>query len=150
MPGTNAVVFKKALVALLRAAPELDGIQIEYGAGDLGDVERDCMYGGRTTFRQTLLVFQAGARIPRKEDGTTAWYARSYQPGKTQAEAEQRAVDLGLILEHAIAADPRLQASSIPGLLITTLARGDLIGGSDDDAAWGLLTYQIDFQSQLT
>lgn len=149
--GTNAVAFKQALVTLLRADATLtaEDVQVEYSFP--GEIQRDSIYLGRVSFNHALMAFKAAAaRISRIESGTATLYVRTYAPGDKGEEAEARAVTLGTAVENVLAADPKLTSSSIPGLLVTKTASGDLVSGADDDAGIAILTYRIDFQSQLT
>jgi hypothetical protein len=149
MAGTNAVAFKQWLVTLLTTAFSSDDVQVSYAFP--GEIQRDAVYLGRVTFTHQLMAFKgSGPRISRVEDGTATLYIRTYKPGDKGEEAEERAAELGTALEDALAADPSGSASSIPGLLVTKTASGDLISGADDEAGIAYLTYRIDFRSQLT
>lgn len=149
MAGTNAVKVKQALVALLQAAPELEGIQVDYAFP--GEIERDCIYLGRVTFSQEFMAFKGATRMPRKEQANVSLYVRSYAPGVKSEGAEERAAELGEVVEHILAADPRLESSPVPGLKVARVTGGELLSAEEDEGTGiAILTYRISVTSQLT
>lgn len=155
MAGTNAVAVKRALVEALRAAPEIEafddpGVQVEYAYP--GEIDRHAIYLGRVTFTHSLMAFKSATapRIARDERGTVRLYIRAYVPGDRGEQAEERAVEIGTIVEQLLAGNPRQDDSGVPGLLLERVVSGELLSTADDDAGIAMLIYQVEFRSQLT
>jgi hypothetical protein len=147
MAGTNAVVAKRALVALMQAAPGLEGVQVTYGFPK--EPLREFVYCGRASSTVSPLRFRAnGARLPRDEELTVDLIVTVIAPGGTTEDAEARAVEIGTVVEEAIALDTQL--SQMPGLMIALVTGGTLDGDFDDEEAGARLIYQVHFRSELT
>jgi len=153
MAGTNAVVVKTALVALLRAAlatAGAGGTQVRVdGSYDGKQAEREYVYFGQIGGPQQPLVFRAGTRMPRLEDLVATLHVEVAKPAATTAETDARVVAIGQIVEETIAADPTF-GGTIPGLLAAWVSNFQLASFSmEDGTAASTAVYQISIQSKL-
>lgn len=142
MSGTSVVVVKRALVAALQTA--LPGVQVLYSWS--GDAERECVYLGDAEFSQELLTFAGGGRTRRREGVSAAVHVAVQMPGGTEEDTEARAVEIGTLLEHAIAGNPTQTGAA----LNFTVTGGDMASGSDDESALSVLSYEVLAESHLT
>jgi hypothetical protein len=153
MAGTNAVLAKRALVAMLSAAPEVGGAGVRVTYGFPVEPTREFVYCGKATFTHQLMRFQgAGQRVVRDEDLTVEMIVTAILPGSTTEEAEDRTVEIGKTIEEAIALDPKMATldAAPPGLLLVTIDAGELDQDFTDEEAAGRLIYQVGFRSELT
>lgn len=148
MAGTNAVAIKRALVAVLAAAPALEGVQVLY-SGAVPDLEREAIYLGKATWTQRAAAMRSGGRLPRQEELVLEVHLFIALPGSTPEEAEVRAQELGTVLEETLADDPAGVALSVAGTKLALVTAGELASEADDDAAYALLKYQLAFTSIL-
>jgi hypothetical protein len=139
MAGTNAVAAKKAIIALLRAAPKLAGVQVAY-SWPTRDAEREVISGGKFEFTQQ----REGYGSAREENLTLDLFIVVRTPGGTVEDAETRAVELGSIVEDVVRANPHLAGVKVAGV-----AGGDSNSGVDDDSAVCELAYHIACVSTL-
>lgn len=150
MAGTNVVAAKKALIAKIAAldlgGDQAGGVQVAYSWPGR-NAEREVVHGGLATFDQNPLAFRAGGRCPRQEDVTVEIHVAIALPGGTEEDVDTRAVEIGTVIEEAIAADPTL--ADAPDLKIARVDGGELESGFNDDGASALLTYRIILKSTL-
>lgn len=142
MPGTNAVAAKKALIARLQTDPSLEGIQVTY-AWPGKRAERELVCGGKWRFAQR----RGGYGSAREEDLTLDLFILVRTPGADLAEVEDRAVEIGALVE-AVAADPSWWGD-VPGLKLAGVTSGDSNPGIDDDSAVCELAYHVACTSTL-
>ncbi|MGO1049784.1 hypothetical protein [Crossiella sp. CA198] len=147
MPGTNAVVIKKALVTLLAAAPSLATVQVAYQwPGRI--TERELIHLGRVRASQEYAAFKATGRIPRHETLMVSVHIIVTLPGGSVEETDERATALGLVLEELVAGDANLTDPA--GLLYGGVDSVELDYELTDDGATSVLTYELKFESRLT
>lgn len=139
MSGTNAVAAKKAIIALLQAAPKLSGVQVAYSWPGR-NAEREVVCGGKFEFTQQ----REGYGRAREENLTIDLFVVARMPGGTVEDAETRAVELGAVVEDVIGANPHLAGVKVAGI-----ASGDSNSGVDDDAAVCELAYHVACVSTL-
>lgn len=145
MSGTRAYAARRALIDLLENSDDLEGVQVAYSwPGERA--ERECIHGGRATFQHEAISMRAGARIPRLERLTLPLHVVAQMPGGTVEDAEERATELGEVVEHILALCPPLSDDGLFGLV----SGGRLDSDIDDDGAWAVLTYTVLIQSRLT
>ena len=144
MTGTSIVVVKRALVAALQTALAAEGVQVLYSW--TGEAERECVYLGDVEFTQEPLTFAGGGRTRRSEDVVAAVHVAVQIPGGTEEDVEARAVEIGTLLEHAIAGNPTQTGAALQ----FTVTGGDMASGSDDESALSVLSYGVLAESHLT
>lgn len=149
MAGTNAVAAKQALVAKIAAleieASDGGALQVAYSWPGR-DAQREVVHGGKTTFNRQPMGYDPRSREEALE--VTLWIV-VVKPGADVAECETRAVEIGTVIEEALAADPKFAAKAVPGLLLATVEGGELDGDFDDDGAAAILQYRVGFTSHL-
>lgn len=150
MAGTNAVAVKEMLLAALKVAPALAGVQVAY-AWPGQDLQRERVYLGRVFGPQNYRGLGPTPK-PRDELLTVKVYVEVDLVGDAgadaQHEADLRARELGGALEDAIAADPSL-GSSAPGPHRAAIAVVALDGGETTDGRYAQLVYDVQFFSRL-
>lgn len=150
MAGTNVVAAKKALIAKIAAldlgGDQAGGVQVAYSWPGR-NAEREVVHGGLATFDQNPLAFRGGGRCPRQEDVTVEIHVAIAIPGGKEEDVDTRAVEIGTVIEEAVAADPTL--ADAPNLKIARVDGGELETGFNDDGASALLTYRIILKSTL-
>lgn len=146
MAGTNAVAAKQALVAKLAALPGLSGVQVAYSWPG-SRAERECVHGGKVTFDQNPAAYRGGGRQPRNEDVTVLIHVVVHKPGATVEDTDTRAVEIGTVIEDAVAADPTLSGAT--NLKIARIDGGELDHEFDDDSAASVLDYRFILRSRL-
>lgn len=107
MRGTYAVIAQDAVLAVLAAAPSLQGIQIEYAhPGD--KAKRELIWGGGDVEWTVDIAAMREGRKPADEEFTLDFAVDVFLEGKTQREADLRAIVIFTEAEAAIADDHRL------------------------------------------
>jgi hypothetical protein len=149
MAGSNAVAAKAAILAGLQAAMAagdgLSEVQVAY-LWPGRTLEREGVYGGKIHMDHEYLAFRPGVRMPRKETATIAWVVEvRHLAADEPADADERALVLGAVLENLIAADPTL-GGVVKNAAITSI---DLDNVIDDDALTSIVTYEVTVLSQL-
>lgn len=147
MAGTNAVVIKKALFDALEAA-ELGDVQVSYGYPG-PHVNRRLIHGGKVEGPQRYATMRTGGRHPRTENLTFKVHIAVALPGATEYEVELECSNLGTWLEEWLAANPGLSGLAPQGVLFGGTTYVDLDSDHDDDGAFGLLIYDVTFESRL-
>lgn len=153
MPGTNIVAAKKALIerlaALLAVVPGMEEVQVAY-TWPGRDPERECVYGGPGNGDQRPVTFQpTGGRIQRDEQVTVTIHIEVCRPDGDAVAGDQRAAELGTVLEEDLAANPTM-AGAVSRLLHIFVASVDLLEPSvDDDGVTCGIDYDIGFRSYL-
>lgn len=155
MAGTNLITCRQALIAALTAlavpAGLLDGVTVDYSyVGKRHSGTREYLFGGTSEGSVSLAAMQGGSRVKREE--TPNWPLTIYvtKPGEeTTEDADVRAVAIGAVLENYVALNVTL-GGSITGLLKATIPSWSLTSWVDDDAAYAVLTYQVEFHSYLS
>lgn len=145
MAGTSAVAVKQALLAAIQTALTGSGVQSAY-AWPGGTEERELVYLGTAEFEQTYRTFAGGARVSREEDVTVAVYIAVTKLGVTFEETEERAVEIGALLENALAANPTQSGAA----LNFRVDGGDLGGFTEDEFTTSVLSYEVSATSHLT
>lgn len=148
MAGTAAAAAKAALFELLAgqsgAGQPLADVQVTYQFP--GQLQRDHVYFGRVRFDQEFSTFRvAGGQQPRTEIATVSMYVGAKRIDSDQQAADERAVEIGGVLEELIAADPTLGGR----FQVVFVESGDLEPNLDDDGVWATLTYSVTVQSEL-
>lgn len=147
MAGTNAVVIKKALFDALEVS--LEDVQVSY-AYPGPHVDRKLIHGGKVEGTQRYPVMRGGGgRHPRTETLTFKVHIAVSLPGATEYEVELECSNLGTVLEEWLAANPGLAGLAPEGVLFGGIAYVDLDSDHDDDGAFGLLVYDVTFESRL-
>lgn len=148
MAGTNAVIFKRALIDKVKAFESLADVQVEYSWPGWAP-ERQCVHGGRVTGNQNYATFAGGrARLPRDETFVVHLYVAVRMPGANDGyDVEQRLAEIGQAIEDGIAASP--QFNTVAGMLYAEVTGVDMDSDADDDAWAGALEYQITVRSRL-
>lgn len=151
MAGTNAVAVKKAVFDRLTAASALQTsplyqVQIDYAW--IGHADRERIYGGRVPFEQEFAALgRASGRVSRNELATVTLFIEVIKPGATVEETDQRATELGTVVEELIAGDPTL--ADITNLLYGGVTSGELDYELTDDAVASVLELHLAFRSRL-
>jgi hypothetical protein len=147
MAGTNAVLVKSALLALIKTAITPVRIDDAYKGRD---VEREYVYFGHITIDQEPMVFRNGVRQVRQEDLTIPLHVEVSKPGATTLDTDTRVTAIGQLIEEALAADPTQAALAVPGLMGVWVTGVTLTSfyASDGEAA-SELVYTITAQSKL-
>lgn len=146
MAGTNAVVVKTALVALLKSALPKARVDDAYNGRQ---VEREYVYFGQITGTQEPLVFRAASRMPRLEELVATLHVEVSRPAATTADTDVQVTAIGQVIEEAIAADPTF-GGTIPGLIAMRVSGFTLTSFyMEDGVAASEGVYQISIQSQL-
>lgn len=112
---TTVFATKRALRDLLRAAPDLDGVQVAYA--DPGERRRReaVWLGPDVEDVEDEAVALRGPTNRRNEDYRLHVFVEVISPGSVE-QAEQRAEALANAILSAVDADPKL-GRSVPGLL---------------------------------
>lgn len=147
MAGTNAVAFKRALIARLENSPLLEGTKVSYfWPGD--DDNRELVHLGTVEGVQDFALFRGGgARLPRNEELVVKLHVVVTKPGTDPDEVEARATEIGAVVENVLASDPELD--DIEGILYSGITGIFLDSSFDDDGSIALLTYDIRVKSRL-
>lgn len=147
MAGTNVQAAKAALMARIKALPELDGIQVDYSTGQR-DPERERIFGGKAHAAHTPSAMRGSGRVKREENASINVHIRVAAVGGDEETAEARAVELGTPIEDSLAGDPSLDTPA--GVLKALVSDVELGSYVDDDGAFAALDYQISVDSYLT
>lgn len=146
MAGTNAVVFKTALLAVLKAALPTVRVDDAYN-GKLA--EREYVYIGHFVGPMQPLTFRNGGRLPRREDLTVQIHVEVINPAGTTFDTDTRATAIGQAIEEAIAADPQF-GGTVPGLLAAYVNNVKITPFyTDDESAVTELVYDVTVSSKL-
>jgi hypothetical protein len=139
------VTVTTALVQLLRARPNLAGVQVEYGWPGDAQVQDEVIYTGRARGTDEIANLRAGTK-KRDETYDLDVLVEVAKPGGTQAEADQRCIDLFAELEDLLAENPRL------GLAIhwARLASWEHIPAPTDDGRYAGRRGVVRFFARLT
>jgi hypothetical protein len=150
MAGTNSIDAKAAILAILKAAPALAGVQVEY-VWPGRTIEREVIYGGKIQISNDYFTFASpqvgGGRQPRLETATITWHIEVRHVDSDPQAADERVVELGTVLEETIAADPTL--GGLAGTLAAAISSGDLEYVRDDDGLTSVMAYDITVRSEL-
>jgi hypothetical protein len=146
MAGTNAVLYKRALID--RIAALLPGIQVAYSWPG-ATFDRECVHGGRVQGTQQYATFAGGrARLPRDETFVVDVFVAVRAPGADDGyDVEHRLGEIGQAIEDGIAAAPQIE--SVVGMLYAGVTDFELDSEPDDDAWGGVLRYGITVRSRL-
>lgn len=146
MAGTSVITVKRALLAALDVALTGTGVQVAYSWPG-GTEERELVYLGNAQFAQQLHTFRGGGRIPRKEDVTAIVHVVVTKLGVASfEETEERAAEIGALLEDALAANPSQSGAA----LLFTVNGGDVGGFTEDEFTTSVLSYEVAAESILT
>jgi len=155
MAGTNIVAARKALIAALQGmtgqgAP-LGNAVVDYSyVGKHHDGTREYIFGGSSDGSTSLSAMQGGGRVKREE--TPDWTLSIYitTPGESTTEvADERAVELGVVVEDYLAANMQLDGT-VTGLLKAIVTGWSLTSWPDDSGCSAVLAYNLQFHSYLT
>ncbi len=151
MSGTVAAAAKAALVganSLLSGLSGLDGVVIGYDMPR--SLPRETIYGGKVSGSVELAAMRgSNGRIRRSEELALNLHIRVHDKGQRTTEAvEARAVQLSMIVEEWIAANPTL--GDLPDLKLAKVQGVELEAGIEDDSATADLTLTIGLMSFLT
>jgi hypothetical protein len=143
---SNGIPAKRALIALIAAQPDLEGVTVDYAfkGKNLG---REYVYGGRVNAEQTYPNMTSGVK-PRDERLTVDVHVYVFIPGGDQVDADTRAMELGGAMETALAADVTL-GGTVPGLRWGGVTGYELTPTFDDDGVYSEVVYHVLFSSRL-
>lgn len=150
--ATNAVRAKQALITqvrtLLAANPTTDQVTVTYGYDARRD-DRELVHCGKAEGPQNYAVSGGGrARYSRDENLTVKLHIWVRLPGATQEEAEARCVEIGTVIEEAVAAKATIP--NVPGPIWSGITYVDLDGDVDDEGGVGFLLYDVAVNTRLT
>lgn len=147
MAGTNVPAVKLALQKLLKTA--IAPVRVDHGYnGRLA--EREYIYFGHSSAPQEPLAFRAGGRLPRSEEATLTIHLEVLGPGAQTEDTEARAVEIGQLVEDAIAADPAGTSLEVTGLLAVWVSNSTLTSFyASDGVAATEIVYTVTVQSNL-
>jgi hypothetical protein len=149
MAGINGVAIKRAIHTRLVAAPTLDGVRVDRHL-DLSSSPNEYVYFGELEFDHRYVTSRGGgSRYPREEIAYLYVYIEVWEYGGDIDAVEDRAVEIGEVLEHVLAEDPNL--SGLPGVIYGGVAGGDLFPETSVKNAVGVtLVYRLQFESRLS
>lgn len=107
MRGSYVVMAQAAVISTLRARSALAGVQIEY-AHPGEEAKRECIWGGGDVEWVSELAHLREGRKTVDEEFTLDFAVDVFLEGGAQHEADQRAIDLYVEAESAVADDHRL------------------------------------------
>jgi len=139
----SAVAAKRALLSLVADIPALQGVQRLYEW--TGKAEREVIFCASVEFDRDAADMGTG----RSQDLTVALHVLVTLPGGSAEDAEDRAEEIGGLIEDALAKDNRLTDRGVPGLLEATIAGGQMQPAANDDGAIAELVYRVQFLSHL-
>ncbi|MEU4576610.1 hypothetical protein [Nonomuraea sp. NPDC023979] len=141
---TRAAVVKQAVYARvaadLAAIPETAEVQVSYAFP--GDVERECVYLGSSRFSRRRMGLGAD-----EETLSVNLHVYVRHPGAAVEETDERAVEIGGVLEAMLSAAPSMPG--VDGVMFASVESGELDGGFEDDAAVSVLDYVLTFRSAV-
>lgn len=155
--STLGYAVKRALIDVLTDAyaadPDTAGVQVQYAA--FGLPERERVHGGAVRSEQNYpYVGNPAPRRTRNETGTVEIHLMVLWGGATVDETDARALQLGKVLEHAVASDPQLKDADgnrrVPGM--SWCGVRELEGEyalADDADVISTLTYVIGYTGQI-
>lgn len=147
MAGTNAILVKTALVTLFRTVCAPVMVDDAYKPRTM---EREYVYFGHITIEQEPMVFRSGIRQPRQEMLSLPIHVEVSKPAATTLDTDNRATEIGTLLEDALAADPTQAALSVPGLLAAWMSTGSVTSFYvDGGTAMSEIIYTVTAQSKL-
>lgn len=144
MRRVGAVAAKRALLSLVADIPALQGVQRQYEY-NVRTAEREVVFCGSAEFDRD----QADMATGRSQDLTVALHVLVTALGGSAEDAEDRAEEIGGLIEDALAADNRLTDRGVPGLLQATIAGGQIQPAQNDDGAIAELVYRVTFRAHL-
>lgn len=152
MAGINIVTVRVAVITALQGltgtGEGLEGVTVDYGyVGKHDDATREYLYGsGNSDAGLALAAMADGERIKRTERATWALIIRVTKLGQeTTQTADQRAAEIGAVVENYIAANWREG-----GALVVSFTGFNLNSWVDPDGAHAVLTYALTAESYLT
>lgn len=149
MAGSNLVVIKRALVAVL---PGLVGIPFDYSyKGKTHEANRDGYgyLGGSAGGPMQAAAMAGGARFTRQEDPAFKLAIEARLPGEDTTEAvEALLLEYGRKVEEYLAGNWRL-GGDIPGLLKVTITDFEVESAVDDDGTDATLAYTLQAESHM-
>lgn len=149
MPGSNLVLVKRALVAVL---PGLVGIPFDYSYnGKTHESSREGYgyLGGRAGGPVTAAAHASGGRFPRQEDPAFQLVIEGRILGVETTEAvEVLVLEHGRLVEEYLAGNWQL-GKDIPGLLKVVITDFELVSAPDDDGADATLSYSLQAESHV-
>jgi hypothetical protein len=153
MAGTTVAAAKTALVAALKTLTAADqplaGVQVEYSFPGR-TLQRSCVYLGSAIGGVDLSAMRGSSgRIKRAERPVLELHIAVSIPGQGTTEAtDAEACRIGAVIEEYFAANSDL-GGVVSGLKLAAVVGEELDGGTDDDGAESVLTYQIQLTSML-
>lgn len=146
MSGTRGVAIKAAIMAALKGAPGLEGVQVTYSPGR--DMEREWVFGGSVEMSQTISAGRdADGHTTRDEKGVLEIHIQVRAPGADHETTEGRAVELGEALEDFLS----LNTPDMPAGTLDASVEGYVLNSwFDDDAAITQMTYRIGTEMTIT
>ena len=144
---TNAYAAKKATIDRLSSAPSLADVQVAHTYPGKNP-ERELIYGGRVTFESQRIGLGGLSGPQRAETVKVTLHVEVVKPGATPEELEERAAEIGGLLEDALLS---FELPGVPGLMQAIPTAGALNSGPvDDETSVAQLDYEITFSSHLT
>jgi hypothetical protein len=146
MAGSLAMQTKAAIKTGLVAlqASTLAGVQVGYGPPR--DQKRESIWLGKVTGDQEISAGRSGTRTTRDDKFVVELHIQVRKPGVDCAEVEDRAVDIGVIVEEYLAG----VGPVVSGLLDASVAAYELDSYPDDDGYTATLDYSIICTAYMT
>lgn len=149
MAGSLVVAVKQALIDALQGmtgdAEDLEGVAVRY-AYRSDTSERERIWTGRARATHTPSSLKSG-RMFRDEDMTFDLTIVVEKVGGTAEDAEDRAIEIGTVVEEYIADNKTL---GVAGVKWVRVASAELTPLMNDRGAMAELVYSITYQARLT
>lgn len=146
MAGSAVVAAKKALIAGLAADPNLDGVEVTY-AWKRGSKKRERIFCGRAQATQEPASLKSG-RTFRDERMIFDVTVVVEMPGGSAEAVEERAIELGTIVEEWVADNRTLDG--VTGLNWAVVTGLDLTSMFNDNGHLAELVLQVTYSARLT
>lgn len=149
MAGLNGVAIKRAIHTRLVAAPALDGVRVDRHP-DLSVELSEYVFFGEIEFEHSYPLSRGGgARHSRDETAYLFVYIEVSEYGGNIDAVEDRALEIGEVLEHTLAEDPNL--GGLPGVIYGGVTSGDVFPETGiGNQVRVTLVYRLKFESRLT
>jgi len=148
MAGMNGLAIKRAVHARLAAATELQDVQVDRHL-DEHVTAHDYVFFGELEFDHRYVTLGGGPRRERDETCYLHVYVDVWNHGNDLDAVEDRAVEIGRVLEELLAEDPGLD--HLPGLVYGGVASGEFFYETGVKGRVGVsLVYRLMFESRLT
>lgn len=144
MAGTSMVTVKRAIFTKLQEVIP-DGAKVYYG--DPGDGRKDVVWVGDLVLGDIEPTALRAGRRKRDEDYTIYIFVEVTGTGRDVAKSEDRAIELGILVEEMLADDTTVQGSVGTGWAIISGER--LVTVTNSDGHRTQLRYEVSVKSRL-